>query len=59
MAGISNSQNIKNFYNVYPEIESVSPILEWVEKKFECTGICFGHYLYVFSDVNKGVVPEY
>ncbi|CAG9322683.1 unnamed protein product [Blepharisma stoltei] len=31
------------------------PFLKWMEKKFDCSGLCTAANLYLFSDINRGV----
>jgi hypothetical protein len=33
-------------------------LLEWLENKFECSGICYPGTFYLFSDVNNGIPKD-
>lgn len=34
------------------------PLLKWIEKEFDCSGLCSQANLFLFSDINRGIPTE-
>lgn len=47
------SEDIKDKYFT-SDMRKYMPLLEWVEKSFDCSGICTPRSIYLFSDVDNG-----